>query len=261
MTTGPTGALEGRVAIVTGATRGIGKGIGVGLGEAGATVYVTGRTADRSDIAALVTAAGGRGIAVRCDHSRDEDIASLFAVVERDHGRLDLLVNNATTLPDIDQLFNDRPFWEVDPRLWDDLFSVGVRSHFIASRHAARAMIPRKRGLIVNVSSRGAQKKIGVLPYGVAKSALDRMTADMAVDLKPYGITALSLWPPPTATERMLAYKDKTVDASTWSLPLFNGRVIAALAAQPDLSDRAGGAFPVRDLAAELGVDDLHPAR
>jgi dehydrogenase/reductase SDR family member 1 len=263
-------SLDGCVALVTGASRGIGKGVAIGLGEAGATVFVTGRTMREGagnlagslpETAAMVTTAGGRGIALRCDHRRDEQIEDVFATIESEEGRLDLLVNNVTAVSDLRVLFSTQPFWELPPAIWDDLFAVGLRSHFIASQHAARLMVANRRGLIVNISSAGAQTKIGVLPYGVAKAAVDRMTSDMASDLLPHGVAALSLWPPPTSTERMLESVDEGDDPSKWSRPVFVGRVVAALAADPEVMKRSGGSFRARQLAAEFGIaDDLFHA-
>lgn len=264
------GALTGQVALVTGASRGIGRGVAMGLGEAGATVYVTGRTMTPGEAvlpgtlpetARLVTAAGGRGVAVRCDHRRDDEVAEVFAAIQRETGRLDLLVNNATGIPDIHVLFGDAPFWEIGVGLWDDLLDVGLRSHFVAAQHAARVMVAQGRGLIVNISSRGAQLKFGALPYGVAKAALDRMTADMAADLRDRGVAVVSLWPPPSSTEGMLAGVDETDDPSKWSSPVFTGRVVAALASDSSAMDKTGRAIPVRELARELGVEDTAPGK
>ncbi len=261
--------LSGQVALVTGASRGIGRGIAVGLGEAGATVVVTGRTrgddetaasGTLAETAAMVTARGGQGVAMQCDHRDDAAVADVFEAVERDRGRLDVLVNNVTALPDLEFLFSGTPFWKVPCSIWDDLFDVGLRSHFVATQLAAPMMIQRGRGLIVNVSSAGAQaKKFAVLPYGVAKAALDRMTADMAAELEGHGVTVVSLWPPATRTESMLAQAGHDDDISTWSEPVFTGRVVAALAAQPKLAT-TGSALVARTVAAELGIEDTRNA-
>jgi dehydrogenase/reductase SDR family protein 1 len=261
---------EPMVALVTGASRGMGRGIAIGLGEAGATVYLTGRSLDAgpgagqgsiAETGRLVEAAGGRAVPIRCDHRVDADVAAIFARIQAEQGRLDLLVNNATAIPaDLDVIFGAHPFWEVDPTLWDDLFAVGLRSHFIASQLAAQLMIPRERGLIVNISSRAAQVKAGVVPYAVAKAALDRLTADAAVELKPHGVAVVSLWPPPSQTESMLASAGSTGNVSRWSDTRFTGRVVAALAMSSGVMERSGKAFGVRDLAKELGVPDTIPA-
>lgn len=251
------GRLAGRVALVTGASRGIGRGVAIALGGAGATVVVTGRTVEAVTATARdVTEAGGSGITAVCDHRDDDQVRAIFGQIERDLGRLDVLVNNATALPDLPLLLSETPFWEVSVQMWDDLFDVGLRSRFVASAAAAPLLIVEGGGLIVNISSAGAIARIGaVLPYGVAKTALDRMTADMAEDLRSHHVTVLSLWPPPTSTPGMLAAAGADDDPTTWSVPEFSGRVVAALAATDQLA-RTGQSIRARELAAELGVDD-----
>lgn len=261
-----TGPLADRVALVTGASRGIGRGAAVGLGEAGATVVVSGRTmgdGDRglagglAETVELVTRAGGVGVAIRCDHRDDAQVVELFAAIEQQVGRLDILVNNATAVPaDLQVLFDETPFWEVPVELWDDLFDVGLRSHFVASRLAVPMLIRNPAGLIINVSSAAAQSKFGILPYGVAKAGVDRMTSDMAVELGGTAVTVVSLWPPPSTTEGMLSSAGEDDDPSLWSSPVFTGRVIAALAARPDLGEMSGKAFRVRDLAERMHIAD-----
>jgi dehydrogenase/reductase SDR family protein 1 len=241
-------SLDGSVALVTGASRGLGRGIARSLSDAGATVYATGRTID-PDSSGIV--------AVPCDHRDDGAVASVFELVERESGRLDLLVNNATAVPGLGLLFSDRPFWELDvAEEWDGLIDVGLRSHFVAAQHAARIMVRQGRGLIVNVSSAGAATKIGVVPYGVGKAALDHMTKEMAEELRPHGVAVVSLWPPPSKTEGMLGTPDAEAHASTWSSPEFTGRVVAALAEEAGVLARSGSVLKARPLAAELGVDD-----
>lgn len=234
------------MALVTGASRGIGRGIALALSAAGATVYATGRTIHDADGV----------VALRCDHRDDDATAGVFATIERDHGRLDLLVNNATAVPDLDFLFSDTPFWDLPVSIWDDLTNVGLRSHFVAAQHAARLMTPRRAGLIVNISSSGAQTKIAIAPYGIAKAAVDRLSAELAAELQPFGVAALSLWPPPSKTEGMLAHASDDSAAAAWSSTEFTGRVIAALLLDDRLSTRSGQALRVRDLARELGVPD-----
>jgi NAD(P)-dependent dehydrogenase (short-subunit alcohol dehydrogenase family) len=159
------GSLSDKVAVVTGASRGLGKGIALGLGEAGATVYVTGRSTNESraslpgtidETAAEVTRLGGRGIAAPCDHRVDSDVEALFSRVRSEQRRLDLLVNNAFASPEQRLLWGGQRFWEISLSLWDDLIDVGLRSHFVASWHAAPIMIEQGRGLIINVASHGA---------------------------------------------------------------------------------------------------------
>jgi dehydrogenase/reductase SDR family protein 1 len=178
--------LAGKVAVVTGASRGVGRGIALGLGEAGATVYVTGRTVEEGAAhwpgtigatAEAVSALGGRGIAVRCDHRDDAAIAALFAQVEAEQGRLDVLVNNVYSIPGLETP-GGVPFWELPLDVWDHIHTVGLRAHFVASRCAAPRMIAQGSGLIVNVSSAGGARYLFNVAYGAAKAALERLAAD-----------------------------------------------------------------------------------
>ena len=141
--------------------------------------------------------------------------------------------------------------------VWDGLFDVGVRSYFVASQHAAKMMLAQGQGLIVNISSAGAKLKFAIAPYGVAKAAVDRLTEDMAAELTERGVVVMSVWPPPTSTEGQLANIEADDDPSAWSAPVFNGRVFAALTKDPNLAAKAGQALRVRDLGADLGVEDI----
>lgn len=250
------------VALVTGASRGLGRGIATGLGEIGATVVMTGRDGEALERAADdVRSAGGVADPHVCDHRDDDAVLGLFEHVQAAYGTLDLLVNCATAVGDVGALFTPTPFWDTPVGRWDDLLAVGLRSHFVASQHASRFMVARGRGLVVNVSSPAAAVQVpAILPYGVAKAALDRMTADMARDLSPHGVTALSVWPPPSSTEGMLASASDEDDVTQWSLPVVTGRVVAALLADPDVGRLAGRSHRIRELAAEYGVVDVHHA-
>lgn len=217
-------------------------------------MYVTGRSAV-DETARLAAERGGTVVPVACDHRDDVAVRRVFEKVDADVGRLDLLVNNATAVPDLGFLFSDRPFWELDAAAWDDLMAVGLRSHFIASQHAARMMIRQGSGLIVNISSVGAVRKIGIAPYGVGKAALDRLTSEMADELRDYRVGVVSLWPPPSKTEAMLADADEGTNTAPWSSTEFTGRVISALAEEDPLA-RSGEALSARALAVELGVED-----
>lgn len=265
------GSLTGRVAVVTGASRGIGKGIALALAEQGATVYVTGRTRTPGShplpgtvgaTAAACDDRGGTGVAVAVDHGDDEQVAALFARVRTEQGRLDILVNNAFSLPE--DLTDPRPFWEKPLSNWE-MVDVGVRSNFVAAHHAARIMAPQQSGLIVAISGyTGVAYTYGVV-FGTAKSAVDRMARDMAVELKPVGVTSISLWQGLTLTERAernLATVDglseqpstRPQDACT---PEFPGRVIARLATDPDLLSLTGGTYITAELARRYGVTDV----
>jgi dehydrogenase/reductase SDR family protein 1 len=253
--------LKGTIAIVTGASRGVGNGIALGLGEAGATVYVTGRSIERGPLpgtvgetADAVTALGGRGIAVRCDHAIDADVEALFARVHAEQGRLDVLVNNAFAVPDGKLI---APFWEQPIAFWDTMHTVGLRSHYVASVFAAKRMVEAKRGLIVNVSSFGAKIYAVNVAYGAGKAGVDRLSRDMGRELAPFGVTAVSLWPGIVKTERLLLEPERLgFDTSKGESAQFSGRAVAALAADPDRLTKTGQALVVAELAREYGFTD-----
>jgi dehydrogenase/reductase SDR family protein 1 len=259
------GGLEGRIAVVTGASRGIGRGCAVELGRAGATVYVTGRTVEaRKHLAGTVgatadevTAAGGRGIPAACDHRDDDAVAALFARIEREHGRLDVLVNNAFKIPR--ELTSGRPFFELPISNWDDMVGVGTRSAYVASWHAVPLMQRAGRGLIVNISSSGAREYAWHVAYGVGKAALDRLTADAAHELRAHRIAVVSLWPGLVLTERNEGAKQAgpALDWSGAESLYFTGRAAAALAADDRVMDRSGRAWTSRELADVYGYTDL----
>lgn len=259
------------VALVTGGSRGIGKGIALALAAEGATVYVTGRTIREGEhalpgsiheTARECSARGGKGIAVAVDHSRDLDVAALFERIDAEHGRLDVLVNNAFALPD--DLTQPKPFWEKPLSNWQ-MVDVGVRSNFVAAWHAAKLMVPRRAGLIVAISGYTGVTYTYAALFGMCKSAVDRMARDMAVELQPHGVTSLSLWQGLTLTER--AKRNLALDPTLRSQlvtdpnigcsPEFPGRVIAALLQDPCLLRRSGGTFITAELAQEYGVRDI----
>jgi NAD(P)-dependent dehydrogenase (short-subunit alcohol dehydrogenase family) len=264
-----SGKLAGTVAVVTGASRGIGKGCALELGAAGATVYLTARSVSEDDhplpgtvgaTAEEVDALGGTGIAVALDHRDDDAVEALFGRVLDDHGRLDVLVNNAFIVTD--QLTSGRPFWEVPISNWDDMIDVGTRSAYVASVFAARAMVEAGAGLIVNVSSSGAEEYAWQVAYGVGKCALDRITADTAHELRPRGVTVVSVWPGFVRTERIdmgvaAGLLPESLDLSTSESPRFVGRAVVALATDPDVARWTGRAVPARDLADEYGFTDV----
>lgn len=265
------GKLEGKVAVVTGASRGIGKGIALALGAQGATVYVTGRTVTPGsyplpgtvgETAQEVDRRGGKGVAVAVDHANDEQVAALFDQVKRDEGRLDILVNNAFALPE--DLTEPKPFWEKPLSNWQ-MVDVGVRSNFVAAWHAAHIMVPQKSGLIVDISGYvGVTYTYGVV-FGTCKSAVDRMARDMAIELEPHNVASISLWQGLTFTERAhrnLAanpeMKSKTVtNPLVGCSPEHPGLVIAALATDPNLMKRSGGTFITAEVAQDYGIVDI----
>ena len=263
--------LKGKVALVTGASRGIGKGIARVLGQEGMTVYVTGRTVNPGDhafpgtvgeTAEEVTRAGGKGVAVAVDHANDEQVAALFERIGRDEGRLDILVNNAAALPD--DLIEPKPFWEKPLSNWE-IIDVGVRSHYIAAWHAARLMVPNRSGLIVAISGYvGVAYGYGVL-FGMGKTAADRMARDMAIELKEHNIASISLWQGLTYTEKALANLASQAEKmgehfgnkANGCTPDYQGMVIAALAKDPDIMKRSGGTFISAEVGQDYGVVDL----
>jgi NAD(P)-dependent dehydrogenase (short-subunit alcohol dehydrogenase family) len=262
-------SLSGKIAVVTGASRGIGKGIALALADQGATVYVTGRTVGQGtsplpgtvgETAAEVDARGGKGIAVQVDHASDDEIAGLFDRVAGEQGRLDLLVNNAIAIPPA--LTQRGGFWEKPISAWE-MFDIGVRAAFVASRAAARIMAPQRSGLIVAISGYVGVTYTYDTIFGTAKAATDRMARDMAIELKPHDVASVSLWQGFTYTERAQENL-KTVpgmasqlNSAVGSSPEFPGRVIAALAADPDIMARSGGTFINAELAEVYGLTDI----
>ncbi|GER15275.1 SDR family NAD(P)-dependent oxidoreductase [Variovorax boronicumulans] len=279
--------LAGRVAVVTGASRGAGRGIAQELGAAGATVYVTGRStrarpADSygqllalSELAALpgtiddtadeVTQFGGHGIAVACDHTKEDEVAALFARVEREQGRLDLLVNNAWGGHESFTGVFEAPFWEHPLANWDSMFDRGVRNHLVASRCAAPGMVARKQGLIVTTTfwNRGHYLR-GNLFYDLAKASMTRLAFGIAQELQPHGVASVAVSPGWMRTEFVLAghkideahWQERPALARTES-PRYLGRAVAALAGDAQVLDKTGQVLRVADLARAYGFTDI----
>lgn len=268
-------SLAGKVALVTGASRGVGRGIARGLGEAGATVYVTGRTTVEGSApsrlpgtvqqtAQQVTALGGTGIAAPLDASDDDQIAGLIDRIAAEQGRLDVLVNSVwggyerfTDGSD----FNPGPFWEQPLSLWDSMHRVGVRAHYVTSALAAPLMIRSGPGLIVSLSSFAGQVFVPPVPYGVAHAAIDRLARDMAEDLRPYKITSISLYPGLVLTESVLANLQYFEHEMNRETPLFVGRVVAALAADDGAFSLTGRWLVAAEVADTYGLTDEHGDR
>lgn len=267
------GTLTGKVAVVTGASRGIGRGIALVLAEEGATVYVTGRTVTAgsyylpgtvgetaAECSARGAKSGGRGIAVACNHGEDEQVAALFEQVRHEQGRLDILVNNAFMLSE--DLLEPKGFWE-KPLSNLEMWDVGVRSNYVAAWHAAQIMAPQKSGLIIAISGFAAVTYTYGVVFGTAKSAVDRMARDMAIELEPHGVASLALWQGLTLTEKARYNLDKMRDKMTMSITTMTGssvehpgRVIAALSADSEIMKRSGGEFITTELAMEYGITD-----
>jgi NAD(P)-dependent dehydrogenase (short-subunit alcohol dehydrogenase family) len=266
------------VALVTGASRGAGRGIALELGAAGATVYVTGRSVDGGsttdnvpgtidETAREVTARGGRGIAVRCDHTVDAEVDALFGRIRADHRRLDLLVNNVwggyensdcRPLPLV-------PFWEQSLHQWDAMFTAGVRAHLTAARLAAPLMLPQRRGLIVNTTANlEALPYLRNLYYDLAKNAVARLTWAIAQELREHGIAAVALAPGFMRTERVVEAFQRAGAADALNGPggpkettAYLGRAVVALASDDRVIDKSGQLVDVGTLAGEYGFTDI----
>ncbi len=267
--------LDGKIAIVTGASRGIGKGIATELGAAGATVFVTGRSTSRTshrlggsihETAALVTDAGGVGVARCVDHAKDDQVRDLVAEVIDGFGRIDLLVNSAFCTPEPrtpdESIFG--PFWLTPIWAWDTMQEVGLRSHFVASWYAAPHMVAARSGLILNISSLGAREYYGSVAYSVGKTGVDRLAQTMAVDLLDHNVTALSLYPGTVRTERMLEAVE--LSGGAYNLedaesPELTGRAVVALASDPHLIEKSGQALAVANLSHEYGFAEADGSR
>lgn len=267
------GALSGKVAVVTGASRGIGRGTALALASQGATVYVTGRTVTpgTSPLPGTVgeTAAecdargrecGGKGIAVQVDHTDDAQIARLFEQVKAEQGRLDILVNNVMAIPP--EMTQRVGFWEKPLSNWE-IWDTGMRAAFIAAWHAAQIMAPQGSGLIVGMSGYVGMTYTYDVLFGTTKAATDRMMRDMAIELEKHGVVAVSLWQGFTHTERATENL-KTVpgmaellNSAAGSSVEYPGRVIAALAADPAAMRWSGGSLIVPELAEAYGVSDI----
>lgn len=243
-----------QTALVTGASRGVGRGVAIGLGREGYRVFATGRTIESADLPASV-------IRIPCDHLKDEDTAAAFARITAESESLDLLVNCAwggyEKMTENGQFTWTAPFWEQPSHRWTSMIDAGVRAAFVVSSQAARLMTPRRRGFIVNISYRAAREYIGNAIYGIAKAATDKMTADMAHDLRPYGVSVISYYPGLVRTEAVMeAAAGGWLDLSNSESPEFAGRVIAALARDPALSERSGSVVTGAEAAAQLGLTD-----
>ncbi len=261
--------MKGRVALVTGASRGAGKGIAIALGASGATVYVTGRTREEGDAplpgnlaatARAVTEAGGRGIALHCDHEQDEQVQAALGQVMREQGKLDILVNNATALNDA--LTDKGPFWE-KPLALTDIWGVGMRSHYVATHMAAPLLLASDRALVVHTSSFGGRIYMHGPAYGAGKAAVDKMAHDMAVDFRPHEVAVVSIWMGLLLTERTRqvfeAEPEMYTDlVDTCETPQFTGRVIEALYRDPELMARSGQVWIGAELGSEYGITDIN---
>jgi dehydrogenase/reductase SDR family protein 1 len=255
-----TRPLEGKVAIVAGATRGVGLGVAVELGAAGAKVYCLGRTlkagagergGSLEETVAQIEELGGEGVAVACDASDDVFLGEFIERIRRDEGRLDVLVNSVFSATRLGPYIGKR-FWETPSSIWESVVDLGARTAFYASRHAAPLMIETaaKHGgtpLIVNVTGRAVLRYRYNVIYGVGKAATERLTRDMALDLKDHGVATASIWP-----------NGHTADRPHQETMRYSGRAVVALASDPDVMARSGKYYWSAELGAEYGFTDEH---
>ncbi|KAJ8011764.1 hypothetical protein DPEC_G00061650 [Dallia pectoralis] len=260
-------SLSGWVCLVTGASRGIGRGIALQLSEAGATVYITGRQEKTlKDTAVQVKERGGNCVPVVCDSSKDEDIKDLFNQIQSEqNGRLDILVNNAYA--GVQDIFTNmgKKFWEMDPTIWDSINNAGLRGHYFCSVYASRMMVAQGRGLIVVISSMGGLRYLFNVSYGVGKAACDRLAADAAIELRSRGVASVSLWPGAVQTELISElltdtgtvdskYRDVFANGETTEM---SGKCIVELAKDKNLMSLTGKVLMTCDLARRYGLRDI----
>jgi NAD(P)-dependent dehydrogenase (short-subunit alcohol dehydrogenase family) len=268
------GSLDGKVALVTGASKNIGKGMALQVGAAGAITYVTARTLDDAPGAigslrrtvAEIEADGGTAIPMACDHTNDAEVEAVFDRIRADQGRLDLVVNVAS--PDFSEMVGV-PFWEIPFKHIDACLDIGPRSDYVTTALAARMMVPQGSGVVINISSHGAKQHLLSVPYGIGKGGIDKLTQDTATELRAHGVAVVSLWPGLVLTEGLLANavvaEDGTrtlhgLDIGFGETPKFNGLAVVALASDPNIMEKSGGSYWSSRLAREYGFaeDDGH---
>ena len=264
ITGGEIGAMEGRsratlagqVALVTGASQGVGKGIALELIDAGACVYITGRDTERMKYIER------KGTAIECDHRDDAAVERALRRIGEQSGRLDILVNNVwggyENMSEDGEFTWNRPFWQQPLWRWDAMFAAGARAHYAASRLAAPSMIAQRQGLIVNISFWAAQKHVANVAYGVSKAATDKLTADMAHELKEHNVAVVSLYPGLVRTEKVLEAA-AWLDLSHSESPRFVGRAVVALSADPEILKRSGQILTTESLAGEYHFTEPEP--
>lgn len=267
--------LQGKVALVTGASRGIGKGVALGLGENGATVYITGRSINNGELvdglggtiyetAEEVEKLGGKCIPIQCDHRNDDEVKKAFSRILEEQGKIDILVNavwggyqHMVEEKDGEWAYTwEKPFWEQPLWRWEAMFQSGVRAYYVASQMAAQTMVKQKHGLIVNISYWAAQKYVQNVAYGVAKAATDKMTKDMAVELKNYDVSSICIYPGLVRTENVMRFSN-FFDMSNSESPQFIGRAVSALAADSNVIEDTGKILIAAELGIKYGFSDI----
>ena len=247
--------LSGKVAVVAGASYGVGKGVALELAEAGATVYATGRS-----ISEEAFFEDEKIIPVRCDHTRDAEVEAVFARIADECGRLDILVNSVwggyEKMVENGEFTWMLPFWKQPLWRWDAMFAAGARAAYAASCLAARMMVTQGSGLIVNISFWAARKHIGNVAYGASKAATDKVTADAAHELREHNVAVVSLYPGLVRTEKVLEAA-AFLDMSNSESPQFIGRTVAALASDPNIMERSGKVLVAAEMARQYGFSDI----
>ena len=274
--------LKGRVALVAGATRGAGRGIACMLGEAGATVYCSGRSTRQhpatgvyagrpetiEETADLVTAGGGAGIPVRTDHLDESQVAALCARIDKEQGRLDVLVNDISE----GERYDWQPFWRLNPEQGLRALRSGVHSHIITARHAVPIMVAHRRGLIVEIGDGDRFYYRGHLFYDLVKTSTSRLAWAMAQELHDHRVAAVAVTPGFMRTEMLLdelgvteenwrSVAVKTPNLEHSETPFYVGRAVAALAGDRKVLDKSGGLYTSAGLAREYGFTDVDGAR
>jgi NAD(P)-dependent dehydrogenase (short-subunit alcohol dehydrogenase family) len=263
--------LLGKVALVTGASRGVGKGIALSLGEAGATVYITGRTVEEGESDSCLSGTihqtveevnrlGGECIAIQCDHRIDSDVESVFKQIGAKHKKLNILVNNVwggyQHFTDGTEVWNEEGFWTSPISRWDSMFQSGVRAHYVSSVLAVPLLLLQDEALIVNLSFFAAQRNDKGVAYGVAKTATDRMVACMAEELREHNVAAVSLYPGIVRTESVMKAAEH-IDLSNSESPQFIGRAVVALATDANIMEKTGRILVTAQLAQEYKFKDI----
>jgi NAD(P)-dependent dehydrogenase (short-subunit alcohol dehydrogenase family) len=250
-----------RIVVVTGASRGLGRGIARAFGSKGATVFVTGRNAAELDgVVSEIASRGGKGIAVLCDHSDDQQVQALFERVASDAGHLDILVNNAAAVYP-EALMAPGGYWEKPLKL-ADMLDVGLRSNYVAAYYATPMMVAARCGLIASISFYGSVSYFHGPAYGAAKAGTDKMMQDMAVDLAPHSVSTVSIWPGFILTDAVKAMpiemlpEELRAALPLWETPEFTGLVINALFDDPELEALSGQALIGAELAQRYGIVD-----
>jgi len=253
------------IALVTGGSRGVGRGITLGLAEQGATIYITGRNVEElKKTAVIANELGGTCIPIQCDHNSDTETAEVFAKIKNDEKKLSLLVNCAwggyENMVENGNFTWVNKFWEQPIKRWDKIFAIGVKSIFVNSKYAMEFMLPSNKGLIVNISFWAAQKYVGNVIYGASKVVADKLTADMAKELEKTEISVIALYPGLVRTEEVMKIA-QYLDMSNSESPQFIGRVIAKLYSDPLRKLRSGKVCIAAALAKEYNIEDIDGKR